>query len=296
MKRIALILVLAALSLYGAQAKKDSSKSLYELYLQSQKKDGEKDSKDEKKDDPDKKDESDGKDEKVKKADKKDSKKEGEKDRKVDDGKNKVKKEAGTEKKKPAEKAGKKGEETRPAEKSSGKTQEEKEPQRAAAEKNGAVSQPVEKAPEEKKPQPEETVPSVYYTYTLTPSSCTPLFRGDSVRVVPVTDVFFKLNERRGVWVPVGEAMGIRNGMQMTVCRDVGNSHLYPVSVVEVEYVWDDGLYARPLRKFNPDMNPGSGIRMGDFVVFNEKVTAVSLVEKKKVKRKPAPGRRALLQ
>ncbi len=145
----------------------------------------------------------------------------------------------------------------------------EKEPEPKVLEKTET------EAIKEKKPEKERNILRIV---RLAAESCIPE-KPSALRTVPVTDVFFKLRDRQGIWVPVGNEFGIKKTDTFMVCRDTGKGHLYPIAEIEIAELWPDGFLGKPISPFNPDRDARTGIREGDLVVFHETVTVIDLDE-----------------
>jgi len=144
-----------------------------------------------------------------------------------------------------------------------------------------------EKKKEKKKEKVAAKNPGVIYIKKLIPERCDPSKSKRTIKPVPVTNIFFKHKGKRGLWIPVGHESGLRKGMRLSVCRDVGNNHFYRVSYVKINSIWNDALFAEPSEVFNPDKDKGSGIREGDIVMFRENVKKIVLRKRKRRKKKP---------
>ncbi len=118
----------------------------------------------------------------------------------------------------------------------------------------------------------------------LLPESCIPRPLDGDVRIVEIDSVEYKFKDKNWIWLPVGYEMGIEKGFKIPVCRDLGDDQLLTISVVSVEDVWPESLYAKPLVEFNPSLMPERNIAAGDYMVFREKTEKI-LADKAKPKK-----------
>jgi len=112
----------------------------------------------------------------------------------------------------------------------------------------------------------------------LQPLNCNPAIKKSAIKVIPITDVDYRFEKKRELWIPVGKKDGLKQGMSLIVCRNIGKQHLVPVSDIILDNVWINNSTAVPISKFDPDTNNYSGIREGDLILFRIRISKKRIV------------------